>query len=343
MYFAIIDCGTTNSRIYIVNEKREIVGKSTKKVGVGNVAVRGSNEILKEGLKETFLEAVQKASLKLDDISFAISSGVITSEIGLLEIPHLLAPVSIDELAQNVKKIKDVNIFPLDIPVVFVRGIKTTGNIESSNLVDVGKLDFMRGEETQVAGFLSKYNYDLPLTIIFLTSHTKYVSINRKEEIVGSITTLSGQLYEAVSKGTVIRKSIRRTDNFDDSGYFDTKIIENACCWVERGGFLRTLLVPRLADVLLKTKWYERKLFLEAAIAAEDMNAINQFERFSFPKDTDFVIIGENDRRCKIYEYLLQRMKLKGSSEIISDTKSIDMLTIDGTIEIAKRGQLLRG
>jgi 2-dehydro-3-deoxygalactonokinase len=343
MYFAIIDCGTTNSRIYIVNEKKEIVGKSSKKVGVRDVVVQGSNKILKEGLKETFLEAAQNARLKLDDISFAISSGVITSEIGLLEIPHLLAPVSMDELAQNVKKVRSINIFPLDIPVVFVRGIKTTGNIEISNLMNVGKVDFMRGEETQVAGFLSTYNYDLPLSIIFLTSHTKYVSINKKEEIAGSITTLSGQIYEAVIKGTVISKSIGRTDNFDDSGYFDTKIIENACYWVERAGFLRTLLLPRLADVLLKTKWYERKLFLEAAIAAEDMNAINQFQRFGFPKDTDFVIIGENDKRCKIYKYLLQRMKLKGSSEIISDTKSVDMLTINGTIEIAKRGQLLKG
>ena len=343
MYFAIIDCGTTNSRIYVVNEKREIVGKSAKKVGVGNVAVQGSNRILKEGLKETFLEAVQNGSLTLEDIHFAISSGVITSEIGLLEIPHLLAPVSIDELAQNVKKIRDVAIFPLDIPVVFVRGIKTTGDIEISNLMNAGKVDFMRGEETQVAGLLSAHNHDLPLTIIFLTSHTKYVSINAKGEIAGSITTLSGQMYEAVIGGTVISKSIRRTDNFDDSGYFDTKIIENACYWVKEGGFLRTLLMPRLADVLLKTKWYERKLFLEAAIAAEDMHAMNQFERFGFPEDTDFVIIGENDKRCKIHKYLLQRMKLKGSSEIISDAKSIDMLTINGAIEIAKRGQLLKG
>jgi 2-dehydro-3-deoxygalactonokinase len=337
MYFAIIDSGTTNSRIFVINEKRVIVGKAAKKVGVGNVAVQGSNKILKEGLREAFLEAVQNASLKLDDISFAVSSGVITSEIGLLEVPHLLAPVSIDELARNVKKVRDVNIFPLDIPVVFVRGIKTTGNIETSNLMNAGKVDFMRGEETQVAGLLSTYNYDLPLTVIFLTSHTKYVSINQKGEIAGSITTLSGQIYEAVIERTVISKSIRRTDNFDDSGYFDTRIIENACYWVEEGGFLRALLVPRLADVLLETKWYQRKLFLEAAMAAEDMQAINQFERFGFPKDTDFVIIGENDKRCKIYEYLLQRMRLKGSLRIISDTRSIDMLTINGSMEIAKR------
>ncbi|GAJ21043.1 unnamed protein product, partial [marine sediment metagenome] len=49
--------------------------------------------------------------------------------------------------------------------------------------------------------------------------------------------------------------------------------------------------------MLLKTTWYERKLFVEATIAAEDMNAINQFKRFNFPKNTDFVIIGSNDKR----------------------------------------------
>ena len=49
MYLATIDCGTTNSRIYIVNENAEILGKATKKVGVRDTAINGSNEVLKQG------------------------------------------------------------------------------------------------------------------------------------------------------------------------------------------------------------------------------------------------------------------------------------------------------
>lgn len=343
MYFAVIDCGTTNSRIYIVNGKKEIRGKASKKVGVRDTAMQGSNAVLKSGLKETFLEAVQDAGLKLHNINFAISSGMITSEIGLLEIPHLWTPVSIDDLARNIKEVRDVNIFPIDIPVFFIRGIKNKYDIENSTSTDVGKLDFMRGEETQVSGFLSTYDFNLPLTFIVLSSHTKYISVNEKEQIMGSITTLSGQAYEAIIKESIIGKSIRKTDNFDDSNYFDREIIENAYHWIQEGGFLRTIVMARFLDVLLKTTWYERKLFVEATIAAEDMNAINQFKRFNFPKNTDFVIIGSNDKRCKIHKYLLQT-KLNTSKEIkiISDTKSIDMLSVNGTIEIAERAGYIK-
>ena len=52
MYLSTIDCGTTNSRVYIVNETGDILGKATKKVGVKDTAMHGSNEVLKEGLKE---------------------------------------------------------------------------------------------------------------------------------------------------------------------------------------------------------------------------------------------------------------------------------------------------
>ena len=49
MYFAVIDCGIINSRIYIVNGKKEIVGKASKKVGVRDTTIQGSNTVLKSG------------------------------------------------------------------------------------------------------------------------------------------------------------------------------------------------------------------------------------------------------------------------------------------------------
>ena len=65
MNLATIDCGTTNSRVYIVNEGAEILGKAAKKVGVRDTAIHGSNEVLKEGLKEIFYQSLENAKLQL--------------------------------------------------------------------------------------------------------------------------------------------------------------------------------------------------------------------------------------------------------------------------------------
>jgi 2-dehydro-3-deoxygalactonokinase len=341
MYFATIDCGTTNSRVYIVNEKAEILGKAAKKVGVKDTVINGSNEVLKNGLKNTFYAALDDANLKLSNIKFAISSGMITSEIGLLEIPHIWAPANINDLAKNIKKVQDTSIFPIDIPIYFIRGIKNKYDPQETTIKDVGRLDFMRGEEAQIAGLFYIYDLGLPLTVVILSSHTKFISIDEYKNVLGSITTVSGQVYEAIIKETFVGKSIRKDDDFDDEDYLNKEIINIAYECVKNTGFLRSLLIPRFMDTLLKTKWYERRLFIESVIASEDMRAINQFKLLNFPVDTKFILIGSK-KRSLVYKYLLkEKIKIKKDILTITDTEDIDMLSIKGSIFLAKIARLL--
>lgn len=342
MYIATIDCGTTNSRVYIVNEKAEIVGQAEKKVGVRDTAIDGSNEKLKEGLSETFYHALENANKKINDIDFAISSGMITSEIGLIEIPHLWAPTSMDELAKNIKKVQDTSIFPVDIPIYFIRGIKNKYNPQTTTMKSVGELDFMRGEETQIAGLFMLFDVKPPLTAVVLSSHTKFIPIDESKNILGSITTLSGQVYEAIIKETSVGKSIRKTNTFEDKNYFNEDIVDTASDWIQQSGFLRCLLMPRFMDTLLETKWYERKLFVESIIASEDLKAVNQLENFDFPSDEKFILIGPKTRSI-IYEYLLsKKMNIKKSITKISNKQEIDKLSIHGSLYLARIAGLIK-
>lgn len=341
MNLATIDCGTTNSRVYIVDEKAEILGKAAKKVGVRDTAIHGSNKILKDGLKDTFYQALEHAKLSVKDIKFVISSGMITSEIGLLEIPHLWAPAGMDDLAKNIRKVHDTSIFPVDIPIYFIRGIKNRYDPESTAIKDVGFLDFMRGEEAQIAGLLSTGKVQPPFTVIVLSSHTKFIPVSENNKILGSLTTVSGQVYEAIIKETFIGKSIKKNTDFDNSHYFDEQVVDSAYTWVSRSGFLRTMLMPRFLDTLLNTTWYERQLFVEAAIAAEDMRAVNQFETLHFPIDTNFILVG-NQSRCVLYEYLLrEKIQIKKDILTIGKTEDVDTLSIQGAIYLAKTAGLL--
>ena len=40
--FAVIDCGTTMTRIYIVDENQQIIASGRKKVGVRDTSITGS-------------------------------------------------------------------------------------------------------------------------------------------------------------------------------------------------------------------------------------------------------------------------------------------------------------
>jgi len=342
MYFAVIDCGTTNSRIYLLDEKYQVIKKGNKKIGVRDTAIHGSNEVLKLGLKKLIEETVQSSGLKIQDIKFAITFGMITSEIGLIEIPHLWTPVGISDLAKNIKVVQDLEVFPLNIPLYFIRGIKNYFP-KDATYKDLRKIDFMRGEETQAAGLISLYpELSYPVTMVVLSSHTKYIYINEEKKICSSLTTPSGQVYEAIKKETFIGKSIKGDDLEKDSNYFNEDIINTSYDSVRNAGFLRTLLMPRFMEVLLKTKSYERELFFNAAIAADDLITLNDFNKLNLSLSRNFVLIGHKIR-CKIFSYLLNKYykNIENIKSIYNEEK-ISNLSIEGAITIVKKAGYIK-
>jgi len=343
MHFAVIDCGTTNSRVYLLDENCQIIKKGSKEIGVRDTAFHGSNEGLKLGLKRLIEETILSSGLKIQDIKFAITFGMITSEIGLIEIPHQWVPVGINDLASNIQIVQDKCRFPLDIPLIFIPGVKNRFK-EDATHKDIRKIDFMRGEETQVAGLLYTYpKLKLPLTMIILSSHTKYVYINSRKQIAGSLTNLSGQVYNAIKKETSIGKSLMPNNDSVPPDYFDLKVIESAYNAIEHAGFLRTLLMPRFMEVLLKNNWYERDLFLNAAISCEDLKVLKEFSLLNFSlSESNFILIG-HQRRCRLLKYfLVKHCNIKGEIQTIYKKEEIDQLGINGAISIAKAAGYLK-
>lgn len=342
MYIASIDCGTTNSRVYIIDSQGVIKGKGTRRVGVRDTAMTGSKNALRNGLIEALQEALLQANLEIDQIAFAISAGMITSEIGLLEVPHIQTPAGKHELAQHILFSQDETVFPVDFPIYFIPGIRNRFCSDTTTAEDVGLLDFMRGEEAQVIGYLEGVVQEGPSIVVILSSHTKFIAVSAEGKILQSITSLSGQVFEAVKKETFIGKSIEPCEGVPiPENYHDTKVIENAFNWQQKSGFVRSLLMIRFLDVLLHTQWYERRLFLESLIAAEDITAFNQME-CAHDTSKRIVFIGPKER-SDVYSYVFEH-KLGWSRELlhsINDTTLIDMLNIKGSLAIARTAGLL--
>jgi 2-dehydro-3-deoxygalactonokinase len=203
-------------------------------------------------------------------------------------------------------------------------------------------VDFMRGEETQMAGLMKLYpELPLPIIAVVLSSHTKYISINVEKKITGSCTTISGQIFDAIKDYTSVGKSIISPDGTEDDDFFEPSVIEAAYDSTLHAGFLRTLMMPRFLEVLLKEPWHIRRQFIDATIVAEDLRAVNDFDLLNLPKKATFVLIGYK-RRCKIFKYLLQ--KFYGITEVkeIFEKDEVDMLSIRGAVTIAEKAGYLK-
>lgn len=340
MYYAVIDSGTTNSRIYLLSEGNCICKKQSK-VGVKDTVIHKTKKILRDSLTNLFYKALDEVGLREEEIAFVLAFGMITSEIGLMEVPHLWVPAGIGEMADNIVRIEDRSVFPVNVPIYFIRGLKNYYT-EDTTYSDIRKIDFMRGEETQITGLLTRYrDLPLPLTAVVFSSHTKFININTQREITGSLTTMSGQIYEALKKETSIGKSIEG-ENGNEKEFFDEKVIETAYDAVENAGLLRALLMPRFMEVLLNTEWYKREMFVHAAIVAEDLKTLNDFHLLDFSA-INFALIG-HEKRCGIFNILLKNhFNVKGKIISFSDVDRIDMLGIEGAVALARRAGLTGG
>ncbi|MEG0911972.1 MAG: 2-dehydro-3-deoxygalactonokinase [Oscillospiraceae bacterium] len=338
--FAIIDCGTTNTRVYILDGNNKIIAQGSRKVGVRNTSMTGSKDALRAGVCEAIVEAVENAKISLKDLEFAIASGMITSEIGLIEIPHLVAPVGLDELAKGIESVPGGKILPIDLPILFIRGIRNNYG-DNATLRDIRNVDFMRGEETQVIGILEDLAITESVNIIVLSSHTKIIHADNNGKIVASLTTISGQLYEAILKETMIGKSLIENNVEQSGGYSFEEVVAIATEVVNEVGLDRCMMIPRFMQVLLNTDYNERNLFLNTGIAVDDMKIISEFERQGHTAKT-FVLFG-HESRCKLYSYLL---KQKYGSEIkvisVSDKEKLSELTVHGAVSIVNRHRELQ-
>jgi 2-dehydro-3-deoxygalactonokinase len=345
----IIDCGTTNSRFSIVDARGQIIATVSAKIGVKDTAASGTREPLKKGLRDLFGKAVSASGITASDLKLIMSSGMITSEIGLMELPHQPAPIGLDELAEGLVLLPGSSELGMGVDIYLVRGIKNRPDPRrGAPLSDVKILDFMRGEETQMMGLISLYGGGVPTTVVNLSSHTKYIAIDGQDRILGSITTLSGQVYESLATDSVIAKSIvpgpedevienpdLLRDNLEKASVFADEVVHDH-------GLLRSFLIPRFMDTLMWTDWRVRKRFLEACIVVDDLKVLDVFPEFGFEVGERVFLIGLEER-CRLFETLFRKTPQGKDAEmtIISNEEEVRKLAVQGALSIASKAGLL--
>jgi len=347
-YAGVIDCGTTNSRFSVVDECGDIIASGAAKIGVKDTAIHGTKEVLKKGLQALLEDTLSSAGIDVASLKFVMSSGMITSELGLMELPHLPAPVGLEDLAGQLVKLPRGADLDLGVDVYLIRGIKNRLDPErGASLSDAKLLDFMRGEETQMMGLLSLYGGGEFTTVVNLASHTKYIVIDPHDRVMGSVTTLSGQVYESLVTNSLISKSIvqgNRDDRIEDPVILHENMEKASAFAIEvvhDHGLLRSFLMPRFMDTLMWTDWRVRKRFLEACIIADDMKVVDAFPEFGFKVGKRVFLIGLEER-CRLFESQFRNTAQGRDVEttIISSETDVRKLAIHGALAIAAKAGL---
>ena len=263
-----VDWGTTSFRAYLI-ENEEVLFSIKTDDGMKFVQNNNFEETLVKSI-EPWLDNKYKIEV--------YASGMVGSKQGWIEAPYQKTPCNLNNIEFISPTVKD-NRFSL----------KIFSGISQRNIPDV-----MRGEETQIAGFL----YDNPNfngSICLPGTHSKWVKIENGN-IINFKTFMTGELFEIISKNSILIHTVT-----------SKKILKNELIKAVNEIFTKpeifgNVLFQLRADDLINSRGseiYKSKLS-GYLLGLELLGSIEFWEK------KDIVLIGNADL-VKMYEYVLQK------------------------------------
>ena len=262
-----IDMGTTNTRAWLALGDL-VIAKAASPVGVRDTARSGSSAQLRAGLRD-LITRVRTEAAKAEAKStpeYVAAAGMITSSLGLLEVPHIRPPAGASELAAA-SQWRD---FPelTDLLVLLVPGVRS--GPEQVDVDSVHAMDVMRGEETLCAGLVALGLMKPPAIVLNLGSHWKAIALDEEGKIRSSVTSLSGELIHALQSQTILAGSIsKERPSRIDPGWLEGGMREQRAA-----GLSRALFCARLLDLARQGSAEERFAHVMGAVIAADLDAL---------------------------------------------------------------------
>ena len=231
-----LDSGTTHTRIWLL-ENGNVQTQTQIQAGVRDTSRTGSVDFLKTSIREA-LERLRPSS-RDQSPRFAMAAGMITSGLGLLEVPHGAVPAHGTSLSRGVRKQHFAELG--DLELYFVPGVRT-GPLHCQPHEAPGA-DIIRGEETEIIGALEILQLQGPLLYLHLASHTKAVRIDSQNRIEAGLTTLTGELSFALRTQTILSHTLQTLPSEPVPEW-----LARGRRWARRFGLSRTLFLIRILE-----------------------------------------------------------------------------------------------
>jgi 2-dehydro-3-deoxygalactonokinase len=331
MNILTIDSGTTNTRVSVWRDEVAIA-HAAQQVGVRDTAISGNRQALENGVRTTIEAALAEAKLAAADIDLVLASGMITSNMGLCEIPHVPAPASIDTLAAAMRSSLIPEVW--NQPIWFVPGVRNA--VEHIGLHNCEAMDMMRGEEVESMALVERLGIDEPTVIVLPGSHSKFVSIDGNQCITGCVTTLAGELLHVISHNTILASSLE--NGF--ATHIDSEMLLAGARSSRQIGLGRACFSVRILDQFTVYDSNARANFLLGAVLGSDLLTLKNSSAIRMSPGTRFVISGKPILREAIGLLVQGDDFFSGTVTVLNDEEQTDLAGY-GAIAVARARGLL--
>ncbi len=331
-YILTIDTGTTNTRVSLWQDAT-VIAHSATEVGVRNTAMSGTKAELEAGVRRTIVQALEQANVAEADVDLILGSGMISSNVGLFELPHIPAPAGLTQLARGMVSVTIPTVFSK--PIYLVPGVKNV--VENIGLHNCEAMDMMRGEEVEVMGVIDQLGITGPAMLIMPGSHSKFVCIDEKNNIVGCVTTLAGELLYVITHNTILAKSL----DSDFAEFINPEMLLAGAQSAQTIGLGRTCFNVRTLDQFTIYQRNDRANFLLGAILGADLLTLKNSTAIKMMPGTPVIICGKPIMKEALALLIENDDYFSGKVTVVSDEMQ-EHLAGYGAIKVAKARGLVK-
>lgn len=269
--YLVVDCGTTNLRVTLLDENKNKLDAVKAEGGVRHTSIDGHNGRLRTMLKESIDTVLSRNGYKAEDVEKCVASGMITSALGLLEIPHVPAPAGAAELRAKMQRKIFEDIAPFEIE--FIPGVRNfAGPVDLDNF---SGMDMMRGEEVEAVGLYKLVAPKGAAMFVLPGTHNKFVAMDAQGRMLGCMTSISGELLDAVTHHTIIAEAVGHS--FVNVDEYDSEYAKAGARECAVSGLGRAAFAGRILSTLGGKDKAKLQSYLLGATLALDVQAMQSF------------------------------------------------------------------
>jgi 2-dehydro-3-deoxygalactonokinase len=289
-----VDMGTTRTRVWLTRGE-QVSGHLVRDFGVRDAAsgmdLRAALiDLLGESSVLSGWNGQKDASIKV------AAAGMITSPQGLLEVPHLVAPASVESLSAGVKR-----SYLDEYDLLLVPGVRTGD--DATGVAGTLDSDVMRGEETLCVGLMSLGLLHPKDTVLNLGSHWKWIQMDTEARIASSRTTLTGEMIHAIQAHTLLASSLPQ----EPPAELDEEWLALGAAEVRRSGLSRSLFCVRLLQQAKRGSRTQRLAFLYGAFIEAE---IDELQKSGILRDLPSICIVGTPALAGTWKIQLERQGL---------------------------------
>lgn len=284
MLIVTIDSGTTNTRVRVWRDDA-LLASAREPVGVRDIALTQRRDTLLKAIKKARDTVFGQIGSTAEEGYVMVASGMLTAEIGLHTVPHLLTPVCFDDLVEGAVSC----VLPeIDTqPVWFIPGVKNRMSDVSVHNIDA--MDMMRGEEVETFGLLTQQRIPGPALIVLPGTHTKFVMVDQQQRIASCMTTMAGEFLDVLTHQTLLKQAL----NGRFTGELDSEYLLSGAAACQRLGIGRSCFSVRLLDRFTSASHSQKASYLLGAVFSSDLLALRHSTAMAFTPGMPIFISGK--------------------------------------------------